>query len=333
MSTDDSKTTTVPATDTTASEGKAEAPFVGRSVKQAVLSIEQSEGRGARVRRSIGGSKIRNFDPFLMLDEFQINPPGGFPDHPHRGFETVTYILPGSEGTVEHEDFCGHSGTIGAGDVQWMTAGKGILHAEMPGNGKPARGLQLWVNLASKDKLCEPAYQELVAKDIPKAEKDGVHVAVIAGEALGTKAKIFTRTKTHYLHYTLQPNSFIEHRLPSSSWNALLYTLDGEGYVGPRAREHRKEDLHQAHFSLVMSRKADESDGEETSGILVATGEKSFSFVLVAGEPINEPVVQYGPFVMNTTKEIQQAFQDFQSNRNGFEAAKYWQSKIGNKYG
>lgn len=157
MSTDASATAaTTTGSPVAAASGAA---FRSRPVGLSILSREQAEGRGARVRRSIGNSQLRNLDPFLMLDEFVILPPGGFPDHPHRGMATVTYILPGSEGTVQHEDSVGNAGEIGAGDVQWMTAGRGIVHAEMPGNGKSARGMQLWVNLLAKDKMCEPEYQ------------------------------------------------------------------------------------------------------------------------------------------------------------------------------
>merc|ERR550532_1230595 len=142
---------------------------MSRTVTKTVLSKWQDEGVGARVRRSVGRSELKNLDPFLMLDEFQGQAPAGFPDHPHRGFETVSYMI---DGKFRHEDFCGHSGIINSGDIQWMTAGRGIVHCEMPYGDGVAHGLQLWVNLAKKDKMCEPAYQELLDKDIPKTKKD-----------------------------------------------------------------------------------------------------------------------------------------------------------------
>uniref|UniRef100_A0A9L0RSL2 Pirin n=1 Tax=Equus caballus TaxID=9796 RepID=A0A9L0RSL2_HORSE len=157
-----------------------------KKVTLSVLSREQSEGVGARVRRSIGRPELKNLDPFLLFDEFKGGRPGGFPDHPHRGFETVSYLLEG--GSMAHEDFCGHVGQMNPGDLQWMTAGRGILHAEMPCSEEPAHGLQLWVNLRSSEKMVEPQYQELKSKEIPKPSKDGVTVAVISGEALGIKA-------------------------------------------------------------------------------------------------------------------------------------------------
>uniref|UniRef100_A0A8C6GRX1 Pirin n=1 Tax=Mus spicilegus TaxID=10103 RepID=A0A8C6GRX1_MUSSI len=156
-----------------------------KKVTLSVLSREQSEGVGARVRRSIGRPELKNLDPFLLFDEFKGGRPGGFPDHPHRGFETVSYLLEG--GSMAHEDFCGHVGKMNPGDLQWMTAGRGILHAEMPCSEEPAHGLQLWVNLRRSEKMVAPQYQELKSEEIPKPTKDGVTVAVISGEALGIK--------------------------------------------------------------------------------------------------------------------------------------------------
>lgn len=172
-----------------------------KKVTLSVLSREQSEGVGARVRRSIGGPELKMLDPFLLFDEFKGGRPGGFPDHPHRGFETVSYLLEG--GSMAHEDFCGHVGKMNPGDLQWMTAGRGILHAEMPCSEEPAHGLQLWVNLKRSEKMVEPQYQELKSEEIPKPSKDGVTVAVISGEALGIKSKVYTRTPTLYLDFKL----------------------------------------------------------------------------------------------------------------------------------
>ena len=173
---------------------------MSKKVQQTVLSVEQSEGVGARVRRSVGRPELRNLDPFLMLDEFKGKQPAGFPDHPHRGFETVSYML---KGQFKHEDSKGHKGIIEEGDLQWMTAGKGIVHCEMPWGDVESQGLQLWVNLAKKDKMIEPQYQELKSTDIPVKIKDGVTVKVIAGESYGTQSKVYTRTPTLYLDFKL----------------------------------------------------------------------------------------------------------------------------------
>uniref|UniRef100_M3XU69 Pirin n=1 Tax=Mustela putorius furo TaxID=9669 RepID=M3XU69_MUSPF len=156
-----------------------------KKVILSVLSWGQSEGIGARVRRSTGRPELKDLDPFLLFDEFKGGRPGGFPDHPHRGFETVSYLLEG--GSMAHEDFCGHVGQMNPGDLQWMTLGLGILQAENPCAKEQAQGLQLWVNLQSSEKVVEPQSQELKSKEIPKPRQDGVTVAVISGEALGVK--------------------------------------------------------------------------------------------------------------------------------------------------
>lgn len=183
-----------------------------KKVTLSVLSREQSEGVGARVRRSIGGPELKMLDPFLLFDEFKGGRPGGFPDHPHRGFETVSYLLEG--GSMAHEDFCGHVGKMNPGDLQWMTAGRGILHAEMPCSEEPAHGLQLWVNLKRSEKMVEPQYQELKSEEIPKPSKDGVTVAVISGEALGIKV-------SHACWVSLKHEVYGDIRVDLSSSSAL----------------------------------------------------------------------------------------------------------------
>ncbi|KAG7231658.1 hypothetical protein INR49_004194 [Caranx melampygus] len=283
-----------------------------RKVERTVVSVEQAEGVGARVRRSIGRKELRNLDPFLMLDEFRVNKPAGFPDHPHRGFETVTYVL---EGVIAHEDFCGHTGRLKPGDLQWMTAGWGVVHAEMPMSEEPVVGLQLWVNLPRKHKMVEPAYQELKSSEIPKPSQGGVTVAVISGEALGAKSKVFTRTPTLYLDFRLQPGGLHTQPVPSG-WTAFIYTLSGSIHVGPDEEQQKVE----AHHTVVFG------DGD---GVKVENkGSEVSHFVLIAGEPIKEPVVQHGPFVMTTEEEIRQAIRDYQGGTNGFERAKNWRSRI-----
>uniref|UniRef100_A0A3P8U7U1 Pirin n=1 Tax=Amphiprion percula TaxID=161767 RepID=A0A3P8U7U1_AMPPE len=283
-----------------------------RKVERTVLSVEQGEGVGARVRRSIGRKELRNLDPFLMLDEFRVSKPAGFPDHPHRGFETVTYVL---QGITAHEDFCGHSGRLKPGDLQWMTAGRGVVHAEMPVSEEPVVGLQLWVNLPRRDKMVEPAYQELKGSEIPKPSQGGVTVAVISGEALGAKSKVFTRTPTVYLDFRLQAGAQHVQTVPIG-WTAFIYTLSGSIHVGTDQEQQQIEPHHTVVFGDGDCVKA-ENKGSEVS-----------HFVLIAGEPINEPVVQQGPFVMTTEEEIRQAIKDYETGRNGFERALNWRSKI-----
>ncbi|XP_023535017.1 pirin-like protein isoform X2 [Cucurbita pepo subsp. pepo] len=281
-----------------------------RLVARKFLARPQHEGMGAIVRRSIGRFELKYFDPFLVLDEFSVTAPAGFPDHPHRGFETVTYML---QGSVTHEDFEGHKGTIGAGDLQWMTAGRGIVHSEMPAAQGTQRGLQLWINLSSKNKMIEPNYQEVSSKEIPEATKDGVQVKVIAGEALGAKSPIYTRTPTMYLDFTLKPKAHLQQPIPSS-WNAFVYVLEGEGIFGSS-----KATSTTAHNLLLLGF----GDGLE---VWNKSG-KALRFILVGGEPLSEAVVQFGPFVMNTQEEIDQTIDDFDNYTNGFEKARHWRSE------
>ncbi|TKV90214.1 hypothetical protein SEVIR_9G014000v4 [Setaria viridis] len=280
-----------------------------RAVVKKLLAESQPEGQGATVRRSIGRHELRNLDPFLMLDEFSVSKPAGFPDHPHRGFETVTYML---EGAFTHQDFAGHKGTIRAGDVQWMTAGRGIVHSEMPAGDGVQKGLQLWINLSSKDKMIEPRYQELQSKDISRAEKDGVEVRIIAGEAFGVRSPVYTRTPTMYMDFTMRPGSQLHQPVPEG-WNAFVYIIDGEGVFG-----REKSAPVSAHHCIVLG------DGD---GISVWNKSGApLRFALVAGQPLGEPVVQHGPFVMNSRAEIQQAMEDYYYGKNGFERASQWSS-------
>ncbi|KAK9288874.1 hypothetical protein L1049_017340 [Liquidambar formosana] len=281
-----------------------------RLVVKKVFAKLQHEGDGAVVRRSIGRSELKHLDPFLMLDDFSVSPPAGFPDHPHRGFETVTYML---QGAFTHQDFAGHKGTIGTGDVQWMTAGRGIIHSEMPAGEGTQRGLQLWINLSSKDKMIEPRYQELLNQDIKMAERDGVEVRVIAGEAMGVQSPVYTRTPTMYLDFTLKPRAQLHQSIPES-WNAFVYIIEGEGVFGSLNSSPVT-----AHHVLVLG------PGDGTN--VWNKSSKPLRFVLIGGQPLNEPVAQYGPFVMNTQAEIEQTIEDYHYCKNGFEMAKYWRSQ------
>ena len=205
---------------------------VPRKISQVVLAIEQSEGAGARVRRSIGTPKVRRLSPFLMLDHFTIHPGAGFPDHPHRGQETITYLL---KGAVDHEDFAGNAGTIEAGDLQFMTAGKGIVHAEMPNQGFDDNvGMQLWVDLPAKLKKCEPRYRDLRASEIPRIEVDDGKVAIkiISGQSHGTESvKELAYTPVWLFDIEIQPGGKVTQELPVG-WNSFAYTLQGTTKFG-----------------------------------------------------------------------------------------------------
>uniref|UniRef100_A0A6N2ML28 Pirin-like protein n=1 Tax=Salix viminalis TaxID=40686 RepID=A0A6N2ML28_SALVM len=281
-----------------------------RLVTKKILAKLQHEGDGAVVRRGIGRSEQKFLDPFLMLDEFSVSSPAGFPDHPHRGFETVTYML---QGGITHQDFAGRKGTIHTGDVQWMTAGRGIIHSEMPAGEGAQTGLQLWINLSSKDKMIEPRYQELLSDDIKRAEKDGAEVRIIAGESMGVQSPVYTRTPTMYLDFTLKPRAQVHQNIPES-WNGFVYIIEGEGVFGKTNSSPST-----AHHVLVLGPGDGLSAWNRSS--------KPLRFVLIAGQPINEPVAQYGPFVMNTDAEIDQTIEDYNYSKNGFEMARFWRSQ------
>ena len=289
---------------------------MSRSIEKIVASKWKSEGRGARVRRSIGLPAIGQIDPFLMLDEFTGSSleGAGFPDHPHRGFETVTYVL---EGEIYHEDFLGNSGTLKAGDMQWMTAGRGIIHSEIPGR-EMVRGLQLWLNLKKEYKMDPPSYQELNSNQMLTVEENGVKVIVIAGEALGKKSEIRTRTPAYYLDVTLRPNAELIQTIPDG-WTTFCYTLDGDILIGPESQRV------QAHHTVVFNRNGDSVKFYNASS-------EEARFILISGEPIGETVVQHGPFVMNTQEEIIQTIDDYRNHKNGFEHARNWKSDIGTKF-
>ncbi|KAI8093499.1 RmlC-like cupin domain-containing protein [Halteromyces radiatus] len=287
---------------------------VTRSIVKSVLSREQMDGVGARVYRSIGTQALRNLDPFLMLDEFDVEPPAGFPLHPHRGFETVTYLL---DGKFQHEDFKGHRGLLTPGCLQWMTAGRGIVHAELPVKGQTERahGLQLWVNLASKDKMIEPSYQEFPAdKVVSVSPTPGLDIKVIAGESYGTKSPVFTRTPTMFIDVKMAKKGLTMEQSIPADFRGFIYTLEGKASFG--GSKHVAD----AHHTLVLS--------DEGTTIPVEALSDNCHFVIIAGRPLNEPIVQYGPFVMNTKEEIYQAFADYERGQNGFEGANEFVSEI-----
>lgn len=283
-----------------------------RSVIQVVNAKTTLEGEGFIVHRAFPNNDLREFDPFLLLDEMgpieiSAGEAKGAPDHPHRGFETVTYMI---DGVFEHKDSQGHSGKIKTGDVQWMTAGSGVIHSEMPEKefvqkGGKLHGFQLWVNLPKKDKMMNPRYQDISANKIPVAQKEGIKVKVIAGESMDKKAVIETRTPIVYLHFTIQPNSQVVQSIPQK-YNAFAYIVNGKGLFGNKQVPAHKE-------QVVLF----EQDGNEI--IIKASNDASspLDILLIAGLPLGEPVVRYGPFVMNTEGEIKQAILDYNTGKMG----------------
>eukprot|EP00461_Guttulinopsis_vulgaris_P001748 UN01748 len=234
------------------------------------------------------------------------------------------------EGAIEHRDHKGHVGQLYAGDVQYMSAGKGIVHSEMPITNSPINGMQLWINLKKSDKMSEPDYQEYPSSELPEATQGGVFAKVITGEALGVSAKVNTKTPVHYIHYKLQPNAFVQHIVPRH-WNAFIYVLNGHGFAGDGATTFSKStavgNSQTAYFDgEKQQQQQQEQDNENHKyGITIQAAKDSImDFVLIAGEPLGEPlseVVQYGPMIMNSQYEIQQAFHDFRSGKNGFEGS------------
>jgi hypothetical protein len=272
-----------------------------RSLHRAIPSVPTSDGAGVKLRRSLGSSQFLRHDPFLMLDEFYSDDPNdylaGFPSHPHRGFETVTYML---DGRMQHKDSGGNTGDLGPGDVQWMSAARGIVHSEMPQQTEGRmRGFQLWLNLPAKEKMKPAAYRDIAAKEIPVVSlSQGSSVKVIAGKFQDTEGPIHGgSTDPYYLDVHLAPKASVELPLPAAH-NAFLYAYDGEARVG----EDRSR--------LANRTAALLTDGES---VRIEAGEEGARVLALAGKPIGEPIVQYGPFVMNTREEIEQAIRDYQS--------------------
>ncbi|TKA66813.1 hypothetical protein B0A49_07563 [Cryomyces minteri] len=295
---------------------------VPRAIKKVFLAVEQSEGAGARVRRSIGTPKLRHLSPFLMLDHFSVAPGAGFPDHPHRGQETITYLLKGS---VDHEDFAGNKGTIETGDLQFMTAGRGIVHAEMPHqntDGSANVGMQLWVDLPQRLKMCEPRYRDLRASEMPSVDiNDGkVHIKVISGQSHGVDSvKELAYTPVWLLDINIKPGGKITQNLPVG-WNAFAYTLQGITLFGAKQSQQPVAQYHNVVF---------EQKGDTVTAEVSEDATEDSRFILVAGLPLDQKVIQYGPFVLNSQEEVYKALLDYQTHSNGFERARDWESEIG----
>lgn len=275
-----------------------------RPVTRIVRGTPASDGAGVRLNRVIGTQVVPAIDPFLMLDEFRSDQAGdyiaGFPDHPHRGFETVTYML---AGRMRHQDNHGHSGSLVPGSVQWMTAGRGIVHSEMPEQEDGLMwGFQLWVNLPAQDKMCEPRYQEFPPEAIPVVRpQEGVEVRLVAGDLMGASGPVRgVATEPLYWDITLAPDTRYVPEVPASH-QAFLYIFQGDTVVGPN-------DGHPAATGQMVVLGSGNT-------IKIQSGSQGARLLLVAGRPLHEPVARYGPFVMNTAEEIQQAFADYREGR------------------
>lgn len=272
-----------------------------------VPAEQQVEGGGFVVRRPFPVQGLSYVDPFLLIDEMGpvTYAPGkavGAPDHPHRGFETVTYLL---DGEMEHEDSHGHRGSLRPGDVQWMTAGAGVIHSEEPSkamleHGGLMHGFQIWVNLPRSLKMAQPRYQEYEKEQLPVVQSDGCWVRVIAGEYDGARSPIETTVPTTMLHVKLQPDAPADFSIAQGS-NAIVHAISGSAAIeGKDVREHQAAIFESAPAALHAR-----------------GGANGFEALVLAGVPLKEPVARYGPFVMNTIEELQQAFDDYQSGRFG----------------
>lgn len=277
-----------------------------RRVKAAFQGMETSDGAGVRLTRLIGTPRLDSLDPFLLLDSFRSDDAddyiAGFPEHPHRGFETVTYLL---AGRMRHGDSAGHSGVIESGGVQWMTAGRGIVHSEMPEqeDGLLA-GFQLWVNLPGAHKMDPPRYQEIPAEGIPLERREGAELRVIAGvTGEGTQGPVRDLVSpVRFFDVSLAPDAGFEEPVEAAH-NAFVYVIEGQLRIG---------DSTLAAGTLAVL--------DEGAAVRIENAASPARLLLLSGQPLNEPVVRYGPFVMNSREEIMQAFADYRDGRLGREA-------------
>ncbi|MFW9956563.1 MAG: pirin family protein [Candidatus Odinarchaeota archaeon] len=271
-----------------------------RKVKAILRSRATSDGAGVKLKRVFSHGEVELTDPFLLLDFFGSENPDdyirGFPWHPHRGIETITYML---KGEVNHEDSMGNSGTIESGDCQWMTAGSGIIHQEMPNRVEGAMmGFQLWANLPSGDKMMHPRYRDIKEADIPEViTKNRVRVKIICGELDGTVGPVREIvTEPEYLDVTVPPNSEFRHSVKRGH-TVFAYIFGGQGYFGDDS-----ENIIQTDHLVIFE------DGDE---VVVTSADCNLRFLLISGKPINEPIAWYGPIVMNTEEELNQAFREY----------------------
>jgi redox-sensitive bicupin YhaK (pirin superfamily) len=282
---------------------KAESVSRSRGVERLVGGQFVMDGAGVKINRVLTGPLQRRLDPFLMLDAFGSDKPGdyiaGFPEHPHRGFETVTYML---TGRMRHRDSAGNEGLITNGGVQWMTAGRGVAHSEMPEQNEGLmEGFQLWLNLPGKDKMCEPWYRDIPNEEVPRiALENGATVKVIAGHTHGvTGAVMREATQPLYLDIDLPAGASVELPIPGGH-NAFLYVYRGEVVVEGKA-------VPQARMAIL-------DNAADADGVRIKASQDS-RLLLIAGRPLGEPIAQYGPFVMNTQEELHQAVEDFRAGR------------------
>tara|TARA_B100000902_G_scaffold391650_1_gene442666 strand:+ start:2843 stop:3673 length:831 start_codon:yes stop_codon:yes gene_type:complete len=270
---------------------------VKRKIKKIIEGIDTSDGAGVKLRRIIGGPDLNMLDPFLLFDEFGSENPddyiAGFPPHPHRGFETITYML---NGKFRHKDSAGNEGLLTDGSVQWMTAGRGVIHSEMPEKTDGlVRGFQLWLNLPKKLKMIDPSYNDIPSQNIPEVNTDGGKVRIISGIYKGIEGPGLPHTGMSYFDVILNPSKGIEISL-DNFWNTFIYVYSGEAII-------ENETIQKGQLAVLSEK-----------GLLNFTSNKKsvLKCIVISGEPLNEPVARGGPFVMNTKEEVLKAFNDYQ---------------------
>ena len=274
-----------------------------RSVDRLIKGVATSDGAGVKLTRVLTQDLQRRLDPFLMLDAFGSDKPGdyiaGFPNHPHRGFETISYML---AGRMRHRDSAGNEGLLESGGMQWMAAGRGVIHSELPEQEDGVmEGFQLWLNLPSGDKMCAPWYRDFVSADIPEFKADGVVARVIAGASHGVTGAVQREgTQPIYLDLHLEPGATFEQTLPPEH-NAFVYVYRGALQIGDA--------------EVPQQRMAILANTQGSDGIRLQAGAQPARALLVAGRPLNEPIAQHGPFVMNTREQLYQAVEDFNAGR------------------
>ena len=290
-----------------------------RRIKKVWKAKPTIEGAGVHLKRVFGYHEVPQLDPFLLLDDFRSNDPAeyvrGFPWHPHRGIETITYVLAGD---VEHGDSLGNRGVISSGDVQWMTAGSGIIHQEMPKGDREGRmwGFQLWANLPARHKMMDPRYREVKRDDIPEATTaEGATVRVVCGEVAGVRGPVREIvTEPEYLDVSIPARSSFRHPVKVGH-TVFAYVFEGEGYFDPERDPYAREDVGESYFDMERPCVC----GDRTvvlygpgDTVAVSTEERPVRFLLVSGRPLGEPVAWYGPIVMNTQAELRVAFREYE---------------------
>ncbi len=277
-----------------------------RGIVRVIQGGPTSDGAGVKLKRVIGTRELDHLDPFLLLDEFKNDNPddymAGFPEHPHRGFETVTYMMAGA---FTHRDSKGHEGHLTAGSIQWMTAGRGLIHSEMPEQSDGlAWGFQLWLNLPAKLKMTEPKYQDIPQESLPVVETKGLRVKILAGEYESVRSPAQSFIPFTYLDVQLEPGASFDLKVPDDQ-NAFLYVIEGDVQVGP---EPKATVVNPDHLGIF---------GESGAVHVTNSNGKRAHFLFASAQKLEEPIVRGGPFVMNTMGELKQAFLDYQTGKLG----------------